>query len=339
MYKEGRGRGSQARVCIVINGQGVNKSAVNRTVKSLMNQTMQDFVYRVYFDGESDQFHETNIGIILKAGDVIAADALATLLEHDKWSVPQSIASPRFGVVIPAYNSSEYVGGAVRSSLAQSGVGAVAVVVVDDGSTDGTRKQARRYMQGTLWGQVLRQANAGVSAARNAGLVALPKSVEYVCFLDADDQLLPDALKVLETRLNEVPGAPMAAGLTLVCDQEGALKARPDWCPKELPATLHFDDFLTEWPLVTPGTQLWRCDKLRELGGFPATLTGRDGEDLRGEDVVVCAMAARQYGAVACVSVPVMIKREHPASFCGSDHARLMRAWAATQARVKELRS
>lgn len=89
--------------------------------------------------------------------------------------------------IIPCFNHGQFVGHAVSSCLAQEGVD-VQVVVVDDGSTDGTTPAACDACASERV-RVVHQANAGLSAARNAG--AALASTTYIAFLDADDYLDP----------------------------------------------------------------------------------------------------------------------------------------------------
>ncbi|MCP4709629.1 MAG: glycosyltransferase family 2 protein, partial [Planctomycetes bacterium] len=103
--------------------------------------------------------------------------------EHQR--LPYSIS-----VVIPAYNAEEYVGRAIESVLNQTRP-AEEVIVVDDGSLDGTAAVVDDY------GSKLRlivQSNEGVSEARNVGIKAAQS--EWIAFLDADDEWLPEKLKV-----------------------------------------------------------------------------------------------------------------------------------------------
>ncbi len=94
---------------------------------------------------------------------------------------------PLVSVVIPCYGQSVFLVEAIESVLAQEHA-RVETIVVDDGSPDDTAAVAARYPAV----RYLRQANQGVSAARNAGLRA--SRGDYVVFLDADDRLLPGAL-------------------------------------------------------------------------------------------------------------------------------------------------
>src|SRR4051812_16000050 len=92
-------------------------------------------------------------------------------------------------VVIPCYNQARFLGEAIESVLRQTHR-AREVVVVDDGSTDGTAAVAARYPDV----QLIRQPNRGLAAARNRGLAESRGA--YLVFLDADDRLLPRALEV-----------------------------------------------------------------------------------------------------------------------------------------------
>lgn len=93
-------------------------------------------------------------------------------------------------VIIPAYQAEKYLAQAAMSARAQSWPGVVEVVIVDDGSTDGTLAVAR-----TCGDIVLTQPRGGAARARNAGLRA--SSGEWVLLLDADDILTNDALAAL----------------------------------------------------------------------------------------------------------------------------------------------
>jgi glycosyltransferase involved in cell wall biosynthesis len=96
---------------------------------------------------------------------------------------------PLVTVIIPCYNHSRYLGDAIESALRQS-YKRLEVIVVDDGSTDDSAQVAQKYSTVKL----IKQANGGLSSARNAGLRA--SAGDYLIFLDADDRLLPGAATV-----------------------------------------------------------------------------------------------------------------------------------------------
>lgn len=90
-------------------------------------------------------------------------------------------SQPRISVVIPAYNQAEYLSEALESVLSQTREPAE-IIVVDDGSTDDTPAVLERYKRHVAF---YRQPNAGISAARNAGLERA--TGDWVAFLDSDD--------------------------------------------------------------------------------------------------------------------------------------------------------
>lgn len=98
------------------------------------------------------------------------------------------MSDPLVSVVIPCYQSGSTVGAAISSALTQT-YEPIEVIVVNDGSTDAGPSVARSHGDRVT---VIDQANAGVSAARNAGIAAA--SGEFVALLDADDMFLPGYL-------------------------------------------------------------------------------------------------------------------------------------------------
>jgi hypothetical protein len=108
----------------------------------------------------------------------------------------------RFSIVIPCYNAERWLAGAIQSCLDQTARD-LEVIVVDDGSTDGSGAIAEAAVARDARVRVIHQANQGVGAARNAGLAIA--SGEYVSFLDADDLLAPDKLAVQGAVLDENP--------------------------------------------------------------------------------------------------------------------------------------
>ena len=98
-------------------------------------------------------------------------------------------------VIIPAYNLESNISSSILSVLNQKEFDELEVIVVDDGSTDGTLSVIEELAKQDERIRVVRQKNSGVSAARNRGLDEA--CGKYVMFLDGDDIISPDAIKVL----------------------------------------------------------------------------------------------------------------------------------------------
>ena len=102
-------------------------------------------------------------------------------------------------VVIPAYNAAKFVGGAIESVLSQT-TPEFEIIVVDDGSTDGTAQAVGNYKVDSRIRYVY-ETNHGASHAKNIGArMALGR---YLLFLDADDTLAPNALELIRRRFEE----------------------------------------------------------------------------------------------------------------------------------------
>ncbi len=99
-------------------------------------------------------------------------------------------SQPMVSVVMPAYNAARYIEEAIRSVLSQ-GWSNLEVVVVNDGSKDGTAAVVRAIADPRV--RVIDQPNGGVSSARNAGIEEARG--EFIAFLDADDALEPGAIE------------------------------------------------------------------------------------------------------------------------------------------------
>ncbi|PSB35756.1 glycosyltransferase family 2 protein [Stenomitos frigidus] len=101
-------------------------------------------------------------------------------------------------VVIPSYNSANFLPEAIESVLGQT-YSPFEVIVVDDGSTDETKQVCDRYP--TV--RYIYQTNQGVAAARNTGMQV--SQGEYLLFLDSDDCLLPEAIEIGVNCINAHP--------------------------------------------------------------------------------------------------------------------------------------
>lgn len=103
-------------------------------------------------------------------------------------------------IVIPAYNAAPFLETCLRSVLAQT-YPHFEVIAIDDGSQDATLEILHRYAAQDARIHVITQKNAGVSAARNAGLAQI--NGEFLTLVDADDKLLPTALETMVSLMQE----------------------------------------------------------------------------------------------------------------------------------------
>jgi glycosyltransferase involved in cell wall biosynthesis len=113
-------------------------------------------------------------------------------------------AAPRCSVVIPLFNKAGYVSRAIDSVLAQT-FPHFELLVVDDGSTDGSAEAVRRYQEARI--RLITQENAGEGAARNRGIAEA--RTDWIALLDADDEWLPRFLEKAVAAVESHPAAAM----------------------------------------------------------------------------------------------------------------------------------
>ena len=177
---------------------------------------------------------------------------------------------PLVDVVIPVFNGERTIRRAVESVLGQS-YRHLHLIVVDDGSSDGTREVLGEVEDPRL--TVVTRAHAGVSATRNAGITA--GSGDFVVFLDSDDECDARWLDVL-VGLTDAAALVGCAGRI---QQEG----RPDRVKAPEP-----DDDGRVGPVFLAGLFLVRRDILEQTGGYDPLLARSENTDLgfRVTDVV-----------------------------------------------------
>jgi glycosyltransferase involved in cell wall biosynthesis len=208
----------------------------------------------------------------------------------------------RIGIVTPAFNAAAWIADAIRSVLAQSHHGWT-MVVVDDGSTDATAAIVGGFADAGI--RLIRQANAGVSVARNRGIAAFLGSDlavttedagDSLLFLDADDRLAPDALSRLAAALDRSPGAVAAVGGYTIAGRRGI--RRP-------PSGDLLDRLLVRNLFANGGHLLLRRSAVRAAGNFRAGL-------VYGEDWEYWVRLALQGQFVAASGRdPVLVVRQH----------------------------
>jgi len=99
-------------------------------------------------------------------------------------------------IAIPSYNQRDYLMDAIESAVEQKGDREI--LVIDDGSTDGSYELAKQYEPEV---RVIRQVNKGLASARNTAIMNMKG--EYLLPLDADDILMDGALEKIQAKIDE----------------------------------------------------------------------------------------------------------------------------------------
>jgi glycosyltransferase involved in cell wall biosynthesis len=160
-------------------------------------------------------------------------------------------------VLIPCYNQAHFLPEAIAS--VEPGARQVEIVVVDDGSSDGTYGTATSFPHV----RCIRQPNAGLAAARNR---ALQESTgEFVVFLDADDRLLPGAIETGARALESHPACAMVYGRCVMMGPDG----RPWPTPEQARVVEHHHAALLRRNLIwMPAMAMFRRAAVVSAGAF-----------------------------------------------------------------------
>ena len=191
------------------------------------------------------------------------------------------MAEPRFTVVIPAYNSMATIDQTVFSVLAQT-ASDLELIVVDDGSADGTPERLAELARADSRLIVIEQANAGTAAARNAG--AARARGQYLSFLDHDDLWLPSYLRAMSAALDAHPRAGFAfTDAWILDDRYGRIQRRTsfEWYD-DIPEDPRAEDLLLrliEVNFIMSSVTL-RPQAFHAVGGFDPAIRGADDWDL-----------------------------------------------------------
>jgi len=111
-----------------------------------------------------------------------------------------SADTPLVSIIVPAYNSNGYLKDCMCSLCSQSYPN-IEIVLIDDGSTDGTEDDCDYYANKYEFVKVIHQSNQGQAAARNKGLQAAEGN--WICFVDSDDMIHPQMIKILMNMIIE----------------------------------------------------------------------------------------------------------------------------------------
>lgn len=166
---------------------------------------------------------------------------------------------PLISILIPCYNAERWIAHAIDSALGQTWP-SKEIIVLDDGSTDGSLNIIRQYGNHLNWetGQ-----NRGGGYARNR-LLELA-SGQWIQYLDADDYLLPDKVAGQAQFVNEQPDVDIVIGPTTMEFWS------EDMVRRELisiPESRDFWTMLASWTLPQTGAPLWRKSAVLDVGGW-----------------------------------------------------------------------
>lgn len=204
----------------------------------------------------------------------------------------------KISCIIPTYNRKSMVGEAIKSVQTQQGCD-VEIVVVDDGSTDGTADFIKEHFQGVRF---VRVNCVGPGMARNAGVEAA--CGEVLMFLDSDDVWLPHHGRILYEIISS--GFEVAYGTTLTKDQ----LADREFLIPDKGHGIKGDcfDALARWCFMVPSSLAVTRRAYEKIGGF--------GSEKFGEDWIFFMQLAEKFRFGFAGPQPITLRTLHRESLC-----------------------
>lgn len=190
--------------------------------------------------------------------------------------------TPDFSVIIPLYNKEREIGDTLRSVLAQT-LQPTEIVVVNDGSTDGSAAVVREIAAEAPLVRLVEQPNGGECAARNRAIAEA--TGDCIALLDADDQWRPGFLQEIAALIREFPDCGLYCTAFDIVSREGEFPAD---CPAERGVVANFFRDSAHRYIAIPSASCIPRRVFDDVGGFPEGMK-------MGGDLYMWIKIARRY--------------------------------------------
>jgi len=203
------------------------RNALNHELKDLITMLRARFTLRALHEVETKKTWRSRLKGVRSFLDRVRKKQFTWYQEYlcepiAGLKIFSAASKTKFSVVIPTYNRVDRLENALKSVFAQT-FSNYEVIVVDDGSTDGTQKFLEKYPSV----RAIYQINQGPAAARNTGIRAA--SGEFVVFLDSDDWWAPDKLERQARYLDSHPDVALVHGYFESVDDRGVPLPKPEF--------------------------------------------------------------------------------------------------------------
>ncbi len=186
-------------------------------------------------------------------------------------------ALPPVSIIVPAYNEAAVIGQAIESLL-RLDYPSFEVLVVDDGSTDGTAEVAREWEgeRGGVEIRVLRKRNGGKATALNAGIAQARHP--YILCMDSDSWLEPDSLRTAVTHFHDASVGAVAGNVKIANRNRLLTKLQALEYIEGLNMPRRAQGFIAAVNIVPGPVGLFRREALEEVGGYDTDTFAEDAD-------------------------------------------------------------
>jgi glycosyltransferase involved in cell wall biosynthesis len=233
-----------------------------------------------------------------------------------------SLRPPAVSVVMPVFNVAPFVRSAADSVLKQT-LDDLELIVVDDGSTDGSAEALAAVQDPRM--RVIQQANAGSSAARNTGIQQA--FGRYIAFIDGDDLWLPKKLSTHLEFMEQHPQVDLTFSLSSVVDEKGNPTGRAS---RRVKGFVSFQQLLIENVVANGSSVVLRRVALDRAGHFDVTLQSAVDHD------VWLRVALGRPANVYCIPRVLTLYRLRAGQITG-DWRRMEQSWRVLLEKMRRL--
>ena len=221
---------------------------------------------------------------------------------------------PIVSIIIPCYNTAQYLGEAVASALGQTYTD-FELLIIDDGSTDATREISSCFLSDRRV-RYFRQDNRGLSAARNKG-IELSRG-EFIALLDADDVWEPEKLASQLSLFDTMPKCALAFTDFSTFNEYGVIASEKNSVILEREITVDFETLYRRNNFIYPSTVMIRRGLFETVGDFDVTLKSAEDYDMwlriarasRLAGIGSRLVRIRQHGSSMSQNIPRMLENE-----------------------------
>ena len=221
---------------------------------------------------------------------------------------------PKLSVIVPVYNTEKYLRECIDSILAQTFTD-FELILVDDGSTDGSGAICDEYAGKDSWIQVIHQENGGVTRARKAAMQVATGS--WISFIDSDDWIDP---AMFDTMLEK---ASTSASQIVICDGIIEYEDRCQVAPSLADEGIYnktgmvekiYPNMIMDTEKRCPGIAGWLCNKLFDKKLLETVFWSIDDSYIYSEDALCSYAALLECDKIYILRMPFYHYRQHAAS-------------------------
>jgi len=182
-----------------------------------------------------------------------------------------NLSNPLVSIVVASYNHSAYIEKTIKS-LASQDYSSIELIVIDDGSTDGSG-ELLEVLQNKYKFKLIRRSNGGLVSVVNLGISVA--NGEYIIIHASDDESFPSRVSAQVEIIQKYPKAGFISGNVLLVDERGENKGTA-LAEKNIIKEFSFEDIFLQKELVSSVACMYRLSVLREIGGISEKYKAED---------------------------------------------------------------